>query len=641
MDNNTRFASKGSSPMITVKEKTLTSTCLPSKNGTYLFEQRKLPINTGPLYTMCSGEGARMLMNTESLATTNFQFLPPMRPKTTTPTFCVQSKIEIPKCPSSIIYVQSGDLAKNNALSTIISQKVYTSNGYISHQANQDKLVYVNNNHSSSSTRCTEPNKRNFNHSPVNQSSEGNTIVNSIKSFFSYLIKPIIDKTTMIVGNDTGKAATSTQNVWIEQDATSDKSNPNSATIFKHSSDSGFSSPNSNIYMKYMSDMENSMTFFDCDDYIEGGEDTVDFVADSTKEQHQWQPFEQKFFDKSTDHCQPSPKETIFYDCINQFTANGPTKPTEHMEETKSCEKIESEKQNKLNDKCIKKDFVVDEKIESKTLEKTAMQNPNSQRRKNKRKRKNRGGNRMAYRNKAMAPAKNLHEKQRHELDMNIHDDLNDCVLVDDDEFVSSAWKDDDVASDTDIEIIEIDTVPRDIGRVVPPKVGTSSPPKPKLPEPAARSPEKIPSGCIFTSFFRFELSNSCRKLRPMPLRFLQRTWQPTKSPQERVSAPRRTSETESDDSFIVFDDNCSKSPSVDELASRHVVLRKSYVRQRQISECSDDFICFESDTNDGDDIDSDETTDEDFTGKILTKTELIECSTCFTFHFPFQSFSI
>lgn len=77
-----------------------------------------------------------------------------------------------------------------------------------------------------------------------------------------------------------------------------------------------------------------------------------------------------------------------------------------------------------------------------------------------------------------------------------------------------------------------------------------------------------------------------------------------------------RLSESESDDNFIVFDGINSKSVSTDNLIGCDFGnVRKTYARQRQISECSDDFICFEYDENDAlNYLRSDERTDDEFT---------------------------
>lgn len=629
--DNTRFASNGSSRAITMNEKTFKSTCLPSTQKTTChYDQLKKPhINTGPMYTMCGG-GAQVLMNTQSIVTaTNLQFLPPMRQKTT---FCGGTTIGTKLPLNSTVYYQSTSFATQKlTLSTMLSTRLSLAEQHqnlLTQNVNADKIEHtklfnsnvINNNNSSKS--------------PVNES-EGKTFVNSIKSFFSSLIKPIIDTTTMIVGSDTtmsdNKSSTTTASQFWSQTNQTDNS-MHSRTIesnFNHSNGSGSCFiENSNIYMdNVMPDVEN-VPFFDCDDYIEGGEDTVDFVADSTKEQ--WQFEIPQYFDNITVE-EPSPKDSVYYDCINQLNETDEKMDTfiycdpialqtdrnaKIEREAVQCKNVQhNETLPKKNYPKLANDIVKNQKptpanaeTSAKIMEKSKMppQNVSSQR-KNRRKRKDRCGNQnhMEYRHKGTAPAKNRHEKLRHELDMAIHDDLDDCVLLNKNgKRRDRSWYDDDV--DTDIEIIDIDTqTPESSTNHV--HMNTSS--NLKITEIASTSPEKIPSGCIFTSFFRF----GCRKLKPIPSRFEQKPVQSTKSPQERAPICHRLSETESDDSFIVFDDdNCSKSPSVDEVSSRNSALRKSYVRQRQLSECSDDFICFENDSNDGRDYDE-STGDEDF----------------------------
>lgn len=74
-----------------------------------------------------------------------------------------------------------------------------------------------------------------------------------------------------------------------------------------------------------------------------------------------------------------------------------------------------------------------------------------------------------------------------------------------------------------------------------------------------------------------------------------------------------RLSESESEDNYIVYDGVNSESVSTDDLiGSDYGNVRRTYGHQRQISECSDDFICFEYDDNDLANH-SDGTTDEEF----------------------------
>lgn len=76
-----------------------------------------------------------------------------------------------------------------------------------------------------------------------------------------------------------------------------------------------------------------------------------------------------------------------------------------------------------------------------------------------------------------------------------------------------------------------------------------------------------------------------------------------------------RLSESESEDNYIVFDGVNTKSVSTDDLIGcDYENARRTSTRQRQMSECSDDFICFEYDESDlANCIHSDQTTDEEF----------------------------
>lgn len=116
----------------------------------------------------------------------------------------------------------------------------------------------------------------------------------------------------------------------------------------------------------------------------------------------------------------------------------------------------------------------------------------------------------------------------------------------------------------------------------------------------------------MFSCFISFDAPNVVRKSRPPPKmtpRRLQR-WTSSDRPLH-----HRLSESESEDNYIVFDGINSKSISADDLiGSDFENVRRTYARQRQISECSDDFICFEYDESDlANCIHDDETTDEEF----------------------------
>lgn len=116
----------------------------------------------------------------------------------------------------------------------------------------------------------------------------------------------------------------------------------------------------------------------------------------------------------------------------------------------------------------------------------------------------------------------------------------------------------------------------------------------------------------MFSCFISFDVPNHVRKPRPPPKltpRRLQR-WTSSDRPLH-----YRLSESESEDNYVVYDGINSQSISTDDLIGCDFdSLRKTYARQKQISECSDDFICFEYDDSDmANCMYTDDTTDEEF----------------------------
>lgn len=469
---------------------------------------------------------------------------------------------------------------------------------------------------------------------------ESSTLVNTIKStLFNFIIKPIIDTTTIIVGH-TGIGKTTTNSggnndgVWNDMHATAGgspmKNHQSSSTSSSFYEDCNHSNcENTHYFSNYMPD-----NFFDCDDYIEGGEDTIDFVADSTNIQYN-QGFGHEFDAIS----QPSPKDQLFFDCVNKFEQ--PTVP----EVVDVCEEKKQQKctiastaadttvyehldvvsstnisTDDENCKKVQYDEVENSPINCPKYEKP---NPKSYRRKRRGKRKqqhqqnrNKSNNRAA-KNHGHCNQKNRHEKIRHEVEQNIHDDIDDCSVVKD----CVAYEPDDEDDEADLEIIDVDD------DNLSPKCSTAlnlnttanavtSKSNGVCIETPIPSPETIKSGCIFTKFFPWDNSNC--KQKSLPLRILRycmqnKVPQSPKAPRERPIIGRRNSETsESDDSFIVFEDNSPKaSTSIDDLMANKTTPKDTYKRQRQISECSDDFIMFD---DEADDLLRYDTTDEDFT---------------------------
>lgn len=136
----------------------------------------------------------------------------------------------------------------------------------------------------------------------------------------------------------------------------------------------------------------------------------------------------------------------------------------------------------------------------------------------------------------------------------------------------------------------------------------------------------------MFSCFISFDAPNVKRSTRPPPKmtpRRLQR-WTSSDRPLH-----YRLSESENEDNYIVFDGINSKSVRADDLiGSDFENVRKTYTRQRQISECSDDFICFEYDESDlancmhDDDTTAEEFSESDDSDDESSDSESDECET-------------
>lgn len=672
------------------------------------------------MYTTCNGSGqAQILMNTQSIKTaTNMQFLPPTGTKATLSTsmHCLPAMqpIKVATASSSVSYFMSpvnqseqlimsqSDtilsqypnmyLQPQSGSETIVTKPSFAfAHAQISSTINPSTIVHSYQLIKRTSGPIIEQNPKFFNQdnhktsSPANmqttmtttmattktatKTGEPKTFMNSFKKcVFDYVIKPIIDTTTMFVGTDNGgKTTLSNENIWNHHDkkvspggaggcgvggggngSPTSKANMKSSMsklysdCSNHSSDSiCFMSQNQNYFTNYMPDNE----FFDCDDYIDGGEDTIDFVADSTNLQYNRFGSELNL-DTSAFVDQSPSKNPIFYDCVNKCET--PEVAINLVQEDAKQQKIADEyldvvcnekntndfdeivKNVQYNDLTEEEEVINAEKLPL-NCPKYEKPNPKSYRRKRRGKRKQQQQqNHQKKHHKASNRAmkgngqKNRHEKIRHEVEQNIHEDIDDCSVVKD-YCIPDDDDDDDDDVDVDLEIIDVD------GEHLPKSPSNSLNTTPTA-VPVTKStsiytigtppsPETIKSGCIFTKFFRLDKSNSKQKSR-LPLRCMQQKCVPIQSKQsmlrERPVTCRRTSETsESDDSFIVFEDNNSpgSTASIDDLivSKSTASLKDTYKRQRQISECSDDFILFEDDTDDlcRRYID---TTDEDFT---------------------------
>lgn len=631
--DNTRLITPNGTPYGMVTEKMLKSSNSSPQKSAPRFDPRQGIMNSGPMFTLCSGKGAQILMNSHSIVTaTSMQFMPQTRNKTSLCNDYGLSTMPTIKVLKQATFGASTASAVLSAVTKpieIFSKSRATPDFRIEHNN-----VFINSSGNSSNTRSSyslnDTNTKHFcNDSPgleqlEQETTEGNTLVNTIKSIFSYLMKPIRDTKTMFVGSDNSaeslssscKPMTDQQIYWNDSDNLVSMNNKNhkSTTMYcdNHSSDS----------FSYSSEKLNIMpdTYFDCDDYIDGGEDTIDFIADSTRSCHS---FGNEF---SADMpVYPSAKDHIYYDCISNKEAVSGTSPLlSSLSSVKLPETVKSE--TNLEPRIGTADETLDQVQYSEDnappncpkYEKSNSKNAYRRKRKGKRKHKSNVNRRKVGSNK------NRHEKIRHEVEMNIHEDIDDCSIVKDGNSYSFE-RDDDDDDEPNIDMEFIDVV-KNSPKI--PNINTStttshksiSEPNVICIETPIPSPEVIPSGCIFTRFFRFDNSNCKQKQHSLPLRCMQKqvpNCKPLKA--ERPVSVRRTSETESDDSFIVFEECSPKSTcSVDSLMPKHTALKDQYKRQRQLSECSDDFILFTDDVDDGTQYHC-YTTDEDFTDSTDT----------------------
>lgn len=587
---------------------------LPSKNGAhYPFDHQKGLASPATPYKMCGENGVHMFMNTQSMYTaTNLQFVVP---KSTKVALC--NDITLPKMLSHnrVVKQTTAFVGHQTSLLTPVVQKfayITNANGF---GQETPQLVFAKKKtflspQSSVSVNDSKAKYDGNDHTMHPESSGDGNFVNTIKNFFTSflnrsLIRPIIETTTKIVGTDNAKPSSpvpmsSAPMQWNET-STGSSSNNNHKTqpmyCDNRSSNSFcYTSEQSNIFVNFMPE-----TYLDCDDYIDGGEDTVDFVADSTK--IQWNSYGDDLVGGSSIHSSPS--DNIYYDCFSKFESNLST--STHDSESQRLVQPQHEPKQPVD--LVEEHLVENTKLdvisnspksngqiehvqyggEESTVNCPKLAQPNRNRRKRRGKRKhNASGN---YRKKGNGtPKKNQHEKQRHEVEMNIHDDIDDCFIVNDGCHSYSYEPDDE---DFELEIIDVDDEQPNCMASLNPPAGPSSKlnidKNVRLIETPIPSPEKIPFGKMFTQFFRFD--NGCNNRKLLPFRCAQKQVPHVKPVEERPTSYRRTSETESDDSFIVFEDN---------------------KRQRQLSECSDDFILFADD--DADYCGKCDTTDEDFT---------------------------
>lgn len=229
---------------------------------------------------------------------------------------------------------------------------------------------------------------------------------------------------------------------------------------------------------------------------------------------------------------------------------------------------------------------------------------------------------------KATHSAKNRCSKSRHQLALNIQDDLDDMYwMVDDND-------DDDHPANDERPIIAISrSVTETIVVRSESTVSTST---------ELNVIETVRPACMFPHFFRIGERPTKQQQRqfqkPWPMMAPTHRRPLTKiyfdSPQP-IRRRKRMSESESDDSFIMFAEDSPRSiPSMDallldrapsnatmgiilpncigHLAVNNLNINNNAMRQRKWSESSDDFICFESDDGDVDVFEDDSESDDE-----------------------------
>lgn len=229
---------------------------------------------------------------------------------------------------------------------------------------------------------------------------------------------------------------------------------------------------------------------------------------------------------------------------------------------------------------------------------------------------------------KATYSAKNRCSKSRHQLALNIQDDLDDMYwMVDDNDDDEHMTQDDWPVIASSITVTETITVQ--------PEASASTSTQPN-------AIEAVRPGCIFSHFFSIGGSPTKQQQRqfqrPWPMiavthRPLAKMYFDSPLPLRRR---KRISESECDDSFILFAEDSPRTvPSMDALilqtapsnATMGITLPNCFghlavnnininnnnaTRQRKWSESSDDFICFESDEGDCVEYDDDDDVYED-----------------------------
>lgn len=359
-------------------------------NGSYFKNGMASPKNgryNGSFYTM-TGSGAQVLMNTH---TKSLQFLPPIRTKTT---MC-------PAVSSPTLFMNALNFNETKMqLNSLATMKTMTTAAIAGIPTKFDTLNYG----TSSDTKT-----------------EGYTLFNTIKSFFTNLLHLIFSTAT----------ATKTQYFPLATE-----NNSGYATINKKSHESA------NVYMNVMPADGETFTYFDCDDYVDN-EDTVDFIAGTTPK------FDDEFvYEQFTSTSDLSPNSSAYFDCVSSFME----KEIEKTDPFTECIQNEPPNETIVEAKSVKMcTSAQTQNIDCGLNKESDQQNVDKLKcryRSNNHKQKRRNPNKTIHRSsKSLMANKNRNKKHRHELVQMIHDDI-ECIQ----ESVSDFCQDDDDCIDNDMD---------------------------------------------------------------------------------------------------------------------------------------------------------------------------------------------
>lgn len=530
-------------------------------NGPLHMPNKVYELNSSPTKKMATGHGkqqssngsvytgAKMLFNKPSIMdATAIQFLP---------SICNHSTLgnnmrNLPGMSSNSIYLQeSGKFPTDKILSTVIES---TTKG-----------------HTISNTPHEQP--ANVIENTCHRARDGNVIVNTVKNVLGCLMKPILDTKMKIIGNDKHKKRMEPQ-PFLNNCSAAYEYYPN------HCGDDRFDNSDIEIsesIMQLIPDIE-SVLFFDCEEFVAHSEDTVDFIGHRTK----------------TSCSISSSDSSIYFECNNHFkmdlpSIKIPTTPPKPSDTKQTFENVcpasdfvKIEKISPLGEcctatepkrsdnvmRCERVQYGDDKPAVSKTKDPVCLPWNNTKRKRRRKQKAKLSSKRMEMCHKRSIQAKNRHEKSRHNLEVDINEDILSWSDADN--------NDDIVDSDASDVAISIELI--DMESIKPLEVVI---------------PEEVPADCIFKYFYR--LASPLKGLTSIPAHLLARlAATSTKYSQHKHSCSvAKKCEPESDDSFIMFDDD-----SDDECI---LSMRRSTLRQRNTSECSDDFIVFHDDTIDGD----------------------------------------